>query len=178
MKSFCLVTALAVLAGCGSVASGEISAAGASGVDMPSGAAGAPNAGDAGAMAGAPATPQIDASNCDTALEPTTTDCDAAHSLVIRCGAKSGVGEANPDGALCVSGSGVPGMTWCCEPSFAAPTCEATAAANGKRLWRFENAADEPGVPSSCANVGSNSYECDASACLLVPYAGTCPACQ
>jgi hypothetical protein len=150
-------------------------AAGAPGVEAGSpSVAGAPQASTAG-MAGAPATPQIDPLNCETAVEPATTECDAEHTLVIRCGAGSGVGEANPDALECVPGVGaVPGHVWCCSSG---PTCNVIAAADGKQTWRFWNAADRPGVPDSCTSLGGGAYECDSTACLVVPYTGTCPAC-
>ncbi|HEX3852229.1 MAG TPA: hypothetical protein VHW01_14765, partial [Polyangiaceae bacterium] len=45
-------------------------------------------------------------------------------------------------------------------------------------VWHFANAADKPGVPDTCTDLGGGSYECPATACLAVPYTGTCPACS
>jgi hypothetical protein len=69
--------------------------------------------------------------------------------------------------ALCLAGCGSvdPADTM-------TPTCTATG-----NVWHFANAADKPGVPDTCTDLGGGSYECPATACLVVPYTGTCPAC-
>ncbi len=71
---------------------------------------------------------QIDPANCVTTIDESTSDCDGAHTLVLRCGAISGVGEATPSYQLCVAGPGAPGMTWCCEPALESRAHDAAVA--------------------------------------------------
>lgn len=93
--------------------------------------------------------------------------------------------------ALCIA-IGVPACSArVVDAAPAKPTCALTHTTAGKQLWHFEHAADEPGVPDMstqcldltegwpcyCTDLGDGWYECEAAACLIVPYDGTCPAC-
>jgi hypothetical protein len=76
-----------------------------------------------------------------------------------------------PAATTCTPTSFQNGAVWCCMPK---PSCSAEEPG----LWQFAHAADKPGVPSSCVDLGGGRFQCAPDACLLLPYFGTCPVCQ
>jgi hypothetical protein len=52
------------------------------------------------------------------------------------------------------------------------------SAAPGNSFWLFEHglAGSNP-VPGDCVDLGDGWFECNADACLVLPYTGTCPHC-
>lgn len=123
MKNLWLAGVGALLLACGDPAESGPTAADAGSAGLAGAAAGAGGsaAGQGGlsGLGGSGATgpaPKIDSENCATEFALTPNECDAGHSLVLRCAAPN----AAPSYKYCYgSEKAARGMIWCCEPAFA-----------------------------------------------------------